>query len=118
MGSPSPGCSTLMTSAPNSARYVPIRGPATRVAASMTVMPSSAGVAGVPPFGAGWERIAGPPRGPGCVPTRLHGLFDAVPAADLHQRRVRLGSGVEHVDLVEDRLRDVPGDEDLGQLPV
>jgi hypothetical protein len=42
MGSPVPGCSTLMTSAPSSPRAVPTNGPAPNVAASMTRTPESA----------------------------------------------------------------------------
>src|SRR5262245_34230623 len=41
IGSPEPGCSTLMTSAPNSAKFVPAIGPAASVAASMTRSPWS-----------------------------------------------------------------------------
>src|SRR2546421_10632764 len=40
IGSPDPGCSTLMTSAPNSPSAVPTIGPANSVAASMTRRPS------------------------------------------------------------------------------
>src|SRR6516162_5761078 len=40
-GSPTPGCSTLITSAPNSPSMVATIGPAARVAASMTRMPRS-----------------------------------------------------------------------------
>src|SRR6516162_5711768 len=40
-GSPAPGCSTLITSAPNSPSMVATIGPAARVAASMTRMPRS-----------------------------------------------------------------------------
>src|SRR5271154_5330475 len=42
-GSPAPGCSTLMTSAPNSPMAVATRGPAASVAASTTRIPSSGG---------------------------------------------------------------------------
>src|SRR5687767_7815685 len=41
IGSPAPGCSTLITSAPNSASAAPAIGPAASVAASMTRMPAS-----------------------------------------------------------------------------
>src|ERR1700730_4259051 len=41
IGSPVPGCSTLMTSAPNSPSAVPTIGPAASVPASMTRRPSS-----------------------------------------------------------------------------
>ena len=40
-GSPAPGCSTLMTSAPNSPMAVATNGPAASVAASTTRIPSS-----------------------------------------------------------------------------
>ena len=47
-GSPTPGCSILMTSAPNSARRVPQKGAARKVATSSTRTPSIG--RGAPPF--------------------------------------------------------------------
>ena len=44
IGSPTPGCSILMTSAPKSARSCPQKGPASRTPVSRTRRPSSAGV--------------------------------------------------------------------------
>src|SRR5262249_29903495 len=51
IGSPAPGGSTLITSAPNSPSAVPTIGPAASVAASMTRSPSSGRGSGMPGHG-------------------------------------------------------------------
>src|SRR5262245_52957710 len=60
--SPGPGCSTLITSAPNSPRRVEQKGAATKVARSTTVSPSSARGVGEAGSGLNVALLLGSPR--------------------------------------------------------
>src|SRR5262245_49881884 len=79
IGSPDPGSSTLMTSAPNSAKFVPAIGPAASVAASMTRSPWSG------PAPPDTRRDAGPPQAE-VIAQRRPGVTLAEHAATLELR--------------------------------
>src|SRR5579864_5973330 len=93
IGSPDPGCSTLMTSAPNSPSAVPTMGPAASVAASTTRTPSTG-----PALPAGSATAARRPSQPQVVAQRLPGVAVAEQAPAL-----QLGDDQPHDVLVGPR---------------